>query len=227
MDQKNGFETAFAAWNRQALRPHILLDAATNGTMRTRFGGVSLGEAPLDTNGRPMRMLCAVDFAELPALPDFPQTGLLRIYVEDDALFGMDFDEPAAQRNFRVLYDADWGGLTPQEEPGESDYFPIPLCCPCRAATLEQQPIPYGNYRFEDAFDACCAATALRTSMGRWSAASRTRGGFNCPRSAAMRGSRRTTRAHLKKSGSAMIRCSCKFRTAISRTPCFLSLTAA
>ncbi len=34
-----------------------------------------------------MRMLCAVYFSELPMLPDFPQTGLLRIYVKDDALF--------------------------------------------------------------------------------------------------------------------------------------------
>lgn len=153
-DKPCGFEAAFAAWNRQALRPHVLLDASTNGTMRTRFGGASLGKAPLDTSGRPMRMLCAVDFSELPMLPDFPQTGLLRIYVKDDALFGMDYDEPTAQRDFRVLYDADGSGLMPQEEPGESDYFPIPLCCPCRAATLERQPIPYGNYRFDEPFSA-------------------------------------------------------------------------
>ncbi len=93
----------------------------------------------------------------------------------------MDYDEPTAQRDFRVLYDADGSGLMPQEDPGESDFSRSRLCCPCRAATLEQQPIPYGNYRFDEPFSAPAARHGVADIDGEMECRSRTRGSFQLP----------------------------------------------
>lgn len=41
----------------------------------------------------------------MPALANFPKTGLLSFYVNyHDVLFGLDFDNPVKQKGFRVIY---------------------------------------------------------------------------------------------------------------------------
>lgn len=59
---------------------------------------------PLDSNGMGMRLLAQVDCAALEGLPDFPHRGLLQFFFGLDDVFGMDFDDPTAQKGFRVLY---------------------------------------------------------------------------------------------------------------------------
>lgn len=59
---------------------------------------------PLDSRGMGMELLAQVDCAALESLPDFPHTGLLQFFFGLDDVFGMDFDDPIAQKGFRVLY---------------------------------------------------------------------------------------------------------------------------
>ena len=59
---------------------------------------------PLDSKGVGMELLAQVDCAGLEGLPDFPHRGLLQFFFGLDDVFGMDFDDPTAQKGFRVLY---------------------------------------------------------------------------------------------------------------------------
>ena len=65
--------------------------------------------------GDPLKLLCQLNFATLPPLPDFPQNGILQFYVapnKDDyfgvempeTVFGVDFDHPTRQNAWRVVY---------------------------------------------------------------------------------------------------------------------------
>ena len=59
---------------------------------------------PLDSKRVGMELLAQVDCAGLEGLPDFPHRGLLQFFFGLDDVFGMDFDDPTAQKGFRVLY---------------------------------------------------------------------------------------------------------------------------
>ncbi|MCB0528469.1 MAG: DUF1963 domain-containing protein [Saprospiraceae bacterium] len=59
---------------------------------------------PASSDGRDLFFLAQINFADLPALLPFPQQGILQFYINDDDLYGMDFDDGANQDNFRVLY---------------------------------------------------------------------------------------------------------------------------
>lgn len=59
---------------------------------------------PLDSKGVGMELLAQVDCTGLEGLPDFPHGGLLQFFFGLDDVFGMDFDDPTAQKGFRVLY---------------------------------------------------------------------------------------------------------------------------
>ncbi|HEX8301580.1 YwqG family protein [Sphingomonas sp.] len=66
----------------------------------TRLGGpvwlVGGEDWPNDRQGRPMEFLAQIDFATLPALPDFPTRGILQFFIGTDDGFGADFDDPSA-----------------------------------------------------------------------------------------------------------------------------------
>ena len=59
---------------------------------------------PLDSRGMGMELLAQVDCSALEGLPDFPHRGLLQFFFGLDDVFGMEFDDPTAQKGFRVLY---------------------------------------------------------------------------------------------------------------------------
>ncbi len=85
----------------------------TDKPVRSRIGGDSIGIPPLDATGKPMRMLCAIYFSEVPSLPDFPDKGLLRIYLEESDDYGCDIEEPNDnQTRFRVLFTEDENAIT-------------------------------------------------------------------------------------------------------------------
>lgn len=59
---------------------------------------------PLDSKGCQLQLLAQIDCASLENLPDFPHTGLLQFFIGLDDVFGLDFDDQASQKDFRVLY---------------------------------------------------------------------------------------------------------------------------
>ena len=88
---------------------------------------------PLDSKGMGMELLAQVDCAALEGLPDFPHTGLLQFFFALDDVFGIDFDDPVAQKGFRVLYHETVDSSVTAEEvqakkaavpwPDESEYY--------------------------------------------------------------------------------------------------------
>lgn len=88
------------AWLDDSALPYA---AATVGdkppadTHGSRIGGPAAfspgAEWPISKNGKPMIFLVQINFAEIPDLPDYPESGLLQIFVEDGDSFGLDYED--------------------------------------------------------------------------------------------------------------------------------------
>ncbi|MDO4878416.1 MAG: YwqG family protein [Neisseria sp.] len=63
-------------------------------------------EYPRNAEGQPMALLAQINFAQMPALPDYPAEGILQFFICDDGLMGMDFDNMVQHdgSGFRVIY---------------------------------------------------------------------------------------------------------------------------
>ncbi|MET0393037.1 MAG: DUF1963 domain-containing protein [Chitinophagaceae bacterium] len=60
---------------------------------------------PRDAEGRYMYPLAQINCKELPPLPGYPTSGYLQFYISGfDDVYGIDFENPQSQKNFRVLY---------------------------------------------------------------------------------------------------------------------------
>ena len=143
-------EQACAAFVRETSRQFARIGIPTHptGTEHSRIGGAPLGDAPLDTDGNPMRLLCAIDCTEVHGLPDFPECGTLCFYIADNDTYGADFANPTAQTNFRVIY-TDKNDLPEGAPPRESATFPVKGCYPVVFA-LDTRAMGSCDYRFAD-----------------------------------------------------------------------------
>ena len=59
---------------------------------------------PKTPEGDYLYLLAQINFAEVPHLEGFPETGILQFYLARTASYGLDFDNPTNQTGFRVLY---------------------------------------------------------------------------------------------------------------------------
>ena len=59
---------------------------------------------PTASDGRELFFLAQINFADLPPLAPFPNQGIVQFYIQDDDLYGMDFDDGENADTFRVLY---------------------------------------------------------------------------------------------------------------------------
>ena len=138
---------------------------------QSKFGGV-----PYIPNGfeypfsslypdKPLMLLAQINFEEMPKLEDFPEKGLLQIYIapEDDRFFGCDdrishFEkkELENQSEYRVIYhenvdySADNSDKIPSMNPCE---FPVPT--PLKISfekKIGYIPYKYGYEGFDEAF---------------------------------------------------------------------------
>ncbi|MBN3555850.1 DUF1963 domain-containing protein [Fictibacillus nanhaiensis] len=85
---------------------------------------------PLDSSGKPMALLCQLNFEEIPHLEHFPTSGILQFYLSrNDDVMGMDFDTPTNQSNFRVVYHENIEQLHTTEsfvpEDNEEEHLPF------------------------------------------------------------------------------------------------------
>ncbi|MBQ8825653.1 MAG: DUF1963 domain-containing protein [Oscillospiraceae bacterium] len=65
-----------------------------------------------DYEGKPLRLLVQLNFEQLPHIEDFPQKGILQIFLacENDAVYGFDFvntEDQTTQNGFRIVYHKD------------------------------------------------------------------------------------------------------------------------
>ena len=129
---------------------------APNDGNRSRIGGAPVDkEAPLDSEGNPMKLLAAIWCSEVHGVPDFPERGVLRFYIADNDLYGADFDAPAVQKDFRVLFDENEDAFDSslREDPSVSSDFPIFGAFPVRL-TPAMSAIRSSDYRYDDAVHA-------------------------------------------------------------------------
>lgn len=146
------FRPVLESWKRRTAKDSIVVGLSkTHG--RSYVGGAPLGQPPLDPAGKPMRQLAAIYCDEFPGV-GLPERGLIRIFIAEDELFGLDLKHPDAQTGFRVFYDEDFAHLTPGEDPGPSLCFPVGGCYHMSIHSRMKQAMPPVDYRFESRFEA-------------------------------------------------------------------------
>ncbi len=59
---------------------------------------------PTAPDGRELFFLAQLNFGDMPALAPFPAQGIVQFFINDDDLYGMDFDDGENPDTFRVLY---------------------------------------------------------------------------------------------------------------------------
>ena len=94
--------------------PAIFIDRKPNTVQPSltdsKFGGLPYWdlqkEYPTDSEGRKMMLLAQINFSDLSTLDTIlPKEGMLQFFITvDDDVFGMDFDEPTSQKDFRVVF---------------------------------------------------------------------------------------------------------------------------
>src|SRR5579871_5065660 len=113
-------------------------------------------EYPVDDHGKFMFPLAQINFKEVPALAGYPDAGYLQFYISVfDELFGLDFDQPQRQKNFRILYftesevekyKVDFSFL---DETMESELSPVPKPY-ALGFTKKEEYIGLGDVRYEE-----------------------------------------------------------------------------
>lgn len=140
------------------------LHEGESDVLASKIGGVPFipqgGEYPVDTEeGEKLYLLIQLNFAEIPHMENYPESGILQIFISDEDCYGMNWDDPQCQGYWRVLYHedisnpmslADAKKLTPEVR---EDSFGLPFETPGQEFTLEFKeevmPITSEDYRFD------------------------------------------------------------------------------
>ena len=133
----------------------VRLPAPDDGN-RSRLGGAPVeAVVPVDSRGKPMKLLAALWCSEVRGVPYFPSRGVLRFYVADNDVYGADFRNPAVQTDFRVLYDENEEAFNTElrNDPSVSKEFPVQHVLPVRL-TPAMSSVRSSDYRFKEHADA-------------------------------------------------------------------------
>lgn len=91
--------------------PFIKIEATPSKNLaitQSNFGGrpywPTILSYPTDEKESPMFLLAQLNFAEIPSLQGYPNEGILQFFISANELFGVNFDAPTDQTNFRVVY---------------------------------------------------------------------------------------------------------------------------
>lgn len=146
-------------------RPCIRITAKPAGELflfDSKFGGYPYWPKnkayPVDSYGNYMYLLAQLNFSQLPKLEGYPEKGLLQFFIAADDIYGLDFDHPTRQANFRVVYYEDTTGPAMDNfhfldrQPRESG---LPLEKPMQLSfALDKDYYSFSDYRYpEDVAD--------------------------------------------------------------------------
>ena len=59
---------------------------------------------PTDSNGKKMYLLAQINFDQDKAESPLPQSGMLQFFVGGEEMYGLDFDHPTEQKDWRIVY---------------------------------------------------------------------------------------------------------------------------
>lgn len=81
---------------------------------------------PTSSRGTPCVFVAQINFAEMPRLPDYPESGLLSVFVSDDDVWGVNFDD-GEKSDIRIAYLADvtMPGRLVQRPGGKAECSPF------------------------------------------------------------------------------------------------------
>lgn len=76
---------------------------------QSKFGGApylpKTMDHPKDESGKAMKLLAQINFEQVPTLQSFPPKGILQFYISiDDDGYGLDYDHPTKQKDYRIIY---------------------------------------------------------------------------------------------------------------------------
>ena len=78
------------------------------GLLDSKVGGLPYWDPalpyPVDSQGNKMTLLAQLNFAQLGTEDPLPRAGMLQFFIGQDDVFGIDFDQPDSQKDFRVIY---------------------------------------------------------------------------------------------------------------------------
>lgn len=98
-------------------------------------------------NGEPLSLLAQINFSSIPNIEGFPKEGILQIFIANDEMYGVDFDDNKTQKDFRVIYHKDIKpetelmdsfpeGVNSNELPIEKPYKLIPKVAKLMSANI-------------------------------------------------------------------------------------------
>nr|WP_295973117.1 YwqG family protein [uncultured Bacillus sp.] len=150
----------------KTVKPVVRIKAVRGETTpyESKFGGYPYMpkgfEHPRDKEGNPMVLFAQINFTEVPHIDPMPEKGILQIFLSPyDDVYGLDFDDPTNQENFRIVYhrevlrDETQLVLDFSYVPEMSDDIG-PICSEGRMSfELQQLPVSTGTYQFEELLD--------------------------------------------------------------------------
>lgn len=144
-------------------KPFVSIQAERGETtlFESKFGGhpylPKFSDHPKDEQGNYMYLFAQINFEEVPRIEPMPESGILQFYLSPvDDLYGLDFDNPTAQRNFRVIYHP---SIVKDEEDLVTDFSYVPdlsneydpIVQEAKMSfQLKIAPVPADDFRFED-----------------------------------------------------------------------------
>lgn len=143
------------------------------GLLDSKVGGLPYWDPalpyPTDSQGNKMTLLAQLNFAQLGTENPLPRAGMLQFFIGQDDGFGIDFDQPDRQKNFRVVYHPEPDPALTLEQIQALElptHVEADLCTPVirEAAFTAEKTVGYmgpGDCRFEALF-----REAVRTVTG-------------------------------------------------------------
>jgi len=157
---RNSFSQTQKTFIRVSSQPTRITQA-----WESKVGGLPYWPAntpwPTDPNGRNLFFLAQLNFAEMPPMPSFPTQGIVQFFINDDDLYGMDFDDGENPDTFRVLFHESvvenkslLNAKPPSQQPDEGllphhpdESYPLLF-------GLEKEVVPVTDYQFYQHFGA-------------------------------------------------------------------------
>ena len=134
------------------------------GLLDSKVGGLPYWDPalpyPTDSQGNKMTLLAQLNFAQLGTENPLPRAGMLQFFIGQDDGFGIDFDQPDRQKNFRVVYHPEPDPALTLEQIQALElptHVEADLCTPVirEAAFTAEKTVGYmgpGDCRFEALF---------------------------------------------------------------------------
>jgi uncharacterized protein YwqG len=125
------FRAEFLKTERPAIRLNLKKTISASPE-KSKIGGIPFWPAgadlPKNSAGENLFFLAQINFSEMPTLENFPEKGLLQFWISNDDGYGLDFDNPENQSDFRVVFfeNFEQNGSLDFSFLKETDEMPVP-----------------------------------------------------------------------------------------------------